>query len=160
MGIIDQPQSSPSTVAVSGADPIQLHHVCVIVRDVDAARFWYANTLGLTVHPTKRNWLLCGPRGAVHLLPCPPWGSNPRPRSGAHLAIHVAELEPVRDRLLAAGTKPYQQSFEWEIREIVSPSDTLDWGLGTLFVDDPDGNTIEFVQAERGIFADHKRDDM
>jgi catechol 2,3-dioxygenase-like lactoylglutathione lyase family enzyme len=145
---------------VGGADLIQLHHVCVIVRDVDAARSWYARTLGLTVHPTKRNWLLCGPRGAVHLLPCPPWGSLPQPRSGAHLAIHVEELEPVRDRLLEVGAKPYQQALDWGIREIVSTSDSLDWGLGTLFVDDPDGNTIEFVQAERGIFAEHERQDM
>lgn len=142
------------------AGPLQLHHVCVVVRDVDAARAWYAENLGLTVHPTKPNWLLCGPRGAVHLLPCPPWGSYPEPRSGAHLAIHVERLEPWRDRLLEAGLKPYQQAFDWGVREIVSSSDTLDWGIGTLFVDDPDGNTIELVQAERGIFAEHRRDDM
>ena len=144
----------------SGADPLQLHHVAVIARDVDAARSWYVENLGVTVHATKPNWLLCGPRGAVHLLPRPPWGSNPEPRSGAHLAIHVERLETARDRLLAAGSMPYQQDLEWNIREITSTSDTLDWGIGTLFVDDPDGNTIELVQAERGIFAAHKRDDM
>ena len=164
MGITEQPQTTPGTgqsaADAAGAEPIQLHHVCVIVRDVDAARSWYADNLGLTVHPTKPNWLLCGPRGAVHLLPCPPWGAEPIPRSGAHLAIHVEQLEAVRDRLLEAGLQPYQQAMDWGIREITSPSDTLDWGIGTLFVDDPDGNTIEFVQAQRGIFAEHRREDM
>jgi catechol 2,3-dioxygenase-like lactoylglutathione lyase family enzyme len=142
------------------AGPLSLHHVCVIVSDVDAARSWYATHLGLSVHPTKPNWLLCGRHGAVHLLPRPPWGAYAPPRSGAHLAIHVEALEPVRDRLLAAGLRPYQQAFDWSIREIESREDVLDWGLGTLFVDDPDGNTIEFVQAQRGIFAEHRRDDM
>ena len=165
MGIIEQPEPSAglseAPVATSGAEPIQLHHVAVIASDVDASRSWYADNLGLTVHATKTNWLLCGPRGAVHLLPEPEWPlGTSESRTGAHLAIHVATLEAVRDRLLEAGLSPYQLDFEFNVRPITSSSDNLDWGVGTLFVDDPDGNMIEFVQAGRGIFAAHKRDDM
>jgi catechol 2,3-dioxygenase-like lactoylglutathione lyase family enzyme len=34
------------------------------------------------------------------------------------------------------------------------PDDPLDFGTGTLFVRDPDGNLVEFLQMRRGIFTE------
>jgi hypothetical protein len=31
--------------------------------------------------------------------------------------------------------------------------DSMEYGLGTLFVDDPDCNVVEFIDVNRGIFA-------
>ena len=35
--------------------------------------------------------------------------------------------------------------------DVTSSNDPLDFGIGTLFVDDPDGNAVEFLQPGRGI---------
>jgi hypothetical protein len=34
-----------------------------------------------------------------------------------------------------------------------SPDDPLDFGVGTLFVRDPDGNLVEFLQLGHGLFT-------
>lgn len=136
----------------------QLHHVGIVTRDFEASLRFYGR-LGLRQHPTKPNWLLAGQRGAVHLLEMGAATESPAPPSPRHLALHVERLESVRDVLLSAGLVPYQLSLDWQRRE-VGADDDLDWGLGTMFVDDPDGNAVEFVQAGRGIFAQHTREDM
>lgn len=37
-------------------------------------------------------------------------------------------------------------------RELTNASD-LNFGIGTVFITDPEGNVIEFMQADRGVFA-------
>ena len=37
-------------------------------------------------------------------------------------------------------------------RELTDASD-LNFGIGTVFITDPEGNVIEFMQADRGVFA-------
>jgi hypothetical protein len=37
-------------------------------------------------------------------------------------------------------------------RELTDASD-LTFGIGTVFITDPEGNVIEFMQADRGVFA-------
>lgn len=40
-----------------------------------------------------------------------------------------------------------------EIRAVADGGDPLDLGIGTLFVADPEGHTIELVAADKGTFA-------
>ena len=58
---------------------------------------------------------------------------------------------------------PVSQRFQWlfsvpfiqaatKRRELTNASD-LTFGIGTVFITDPEGNVIEFMQADRGIFA-------
>jgi hypothetical protein len=55
---------------------------------------------------------------------------------------------------LAHGLRPYQLTVDQAQRhDIVAPGDSLDFGIGTIFVEDPDGNTVEFLQQDRGISA-------
>jgi catechol 2,3-dioxygenase-like lactoylglutathione lyase family enzyme len=42
-----------------------------------------------------------------------------------------------------------------EHRPIGSTDRPLDFGIGTIFVRDPDGNLIEFVEKDRGIFGEY-----
>jgi len=39
----------------------------------------------------------------------------------------------------------------------MAPDDPLDFGTGTLFVRDPDGNLLEFLQMGRGFFTEAVR---
>jgi len=44
--------------------------------------------------------------------------------------------------------------FEGKTKPIDSPEAPLDFGIGTLFVYDPDGNLVEFIQLGSGIFRE------
>ena len=143
-------------VPADGA-PLSLDHVAVVVADADRSRRFYVDVLGFVAHPTKPNWLLIDGHGAVNVLELPDREPRSERYPPAHLAIRVASLEAVRDRLLAAGLVPWQNALDWSSRDITDATTSLDWGIGTLFVLDPDGNGVEFMQAGRGIFAEHLR---
>ena len=135
----------------------ELDHVAINVHDLERAADFYVRVIGLERHATKPNWFLIGGHGAINVLPVLK-GDDPTERyPTAHLAFRVKSLEETRDALLAAGVVPWQNSLQWESRDIVDDSESLDWGIGTLFVRDPDGNGVEFIQAGRGIFAQHPR---
>jgi catechol 2,3-dioxygenase-like lactoylglutathione lyase family enzyme len=135
-----------------------LHHVAIVVQDSPRATRFYVDVLGFRVHPTKPNWLLLDGHGAVHLIERPDREQGSERYPAAHLALRVASLEAVRDRLLAAGLTPWQNGLDWTNRDILDTSASLDWGIGTLFVLDPGGNAVEFIEPGRGIFALHARD--
>jgi catechol 2,3-dioxygenase-like lactoylglutathione lyase family enzyme len=65
----------------------------------------------------------------------------------------VERLESILAILLEAGLSPFQANLKGEQRPIVSRDQPLDFGIGTIFVHDPDGNIVEFVERGRGIFA-------
>ena len=139
-----------------------LHHVSVRYHDEAASRRFYCDVLGFAANPDKTNWL--GWPGAdhqvVHLMPAVGLtnvgvgGMEDRHDLAKHLAFEVERLEPVVDALLAHGHKPFQNGLTADDRtDIVSPGQALDYGIGTVFVLDPGGNVIEFIQRDRGIFA-------
>jgi catechol 2,3-dioxygenase-like lactoylglutathione lyase family enzyme len=140
------------------AVPEALDHVAIPVRDAERARGFYRDVVGLKVHPTKPNWLLIDGHGAVNVLELPDREPGSERYPAAHLAFRVASLEAVRDRLLATGLVPWQNALDWSHRDITDTTTSLDWGIGTLFVLDPDGNGVEFIELGRGIFALHARD--
>ena len=139
------------------ATPLSLDHAAVVVQDAERARRFYVDVLGLEAHPTKPNWLLIDGHGAVNVLELRDRAPRTERYPPAHFALRVASLEAVRDRLLAAGLVPWQNALDWSSRDITDATSSLDWGIGTLFVLDPDGNGVEFIQAGRGIFAEHVR---
>jgi catechol 2,3-dioxygenase-like lactoylglutathione lyase family enzyme len=129
-----------------------LHHVAIAVRDMARAEAFYVGVLGLLPCPAKPNWLSAGHGYDVHLMPL---RSAELPRDAArHFTLEVESLEALTGLLLAHGLHPYQLTVDQaRRRDVASPDDPLDFGIGTIFVEDPDGNTVEFLQADRGISA-------
>jgi catechol 2,3-dioxygenase-like lactoylglutathione lyase family enzyme len=70
-----------------------------------------------------------------------------------HFALRVDRLEDMVTLLLAQGLRPFQATADQkQHRHLTSADDALDFGIGTVFVEDPDGNVVEFVQHGRGVF--------
>jgi catechol 2,3-dioxygenase-like lactoylglutathione lyase family enzyme len=125
----------------------------VAVRDMARAEAFYVGVLGLVPCPAKPNWLSAGRGYDVHLMPLT---SADLPRDPArHFTLEVESLQEVATLLLARGLRPYQLTVDQAQRhDIAAPEDPLDFGIGTIFVEDPDGNTVEFLQPDRGISAE------
>lgn len=134
-----------------------VNHVGIRSLDQERSRRFYVDVLGLVPHPTKTNWLHAADgRFSVHLMP-----GTDRSNDGnddADLARHFAfesdDLEGVVDGLLAAGLKPFQGDITAEHRKALPDSSDLTFGIGTVFVFDPDRNLVEFVDPRRGIFPE------
>jgi glyoxylase I family protein len=120
-------------------DILALHHVSLIVADTARALAFYRDVLGLRVDPARPDlgypgaWLDLGLQ-QIHLLELP----NPDPVAGRpahggrdrHCAFTVRDLDALRQRLDAA-------------RLGYTLSRT---GRRALFVRDPDGNALEFIE--------------
>ena len=128
-----------------------LHHVSITVADMERARAFYEGVLGLRPCPQKMNWLATGDGYSLHLMPA----RTDLPHDPArHLALQVERLEAVVARLLQHGLHPYQLSVTQSGRHLIETADdTLAFGIGTVFIEDPDGNSVEFVQEGRGILG-------
>ena len=130
-----------------------VHHAALAVVDMERMLAFYRDTLSLKQHPDKSNWLFAGRGFALHLMPA----TGPQaPRDPSrHIAFQVENLNDCARFLLAKGLRPYQMSLSMEVFWPTDSGGALDKGIGTLFLDDPEGNTLEFVERHRGIFADY-----
>ena len=123
------------------ADPLicGLHHVTLLVSDIDRALRFYRDLLGLPVDTTRPDlgypgaWLdLCGAQ--LHLMELP----NPDPLTGRpehggrdrHLALCISRLALAEERLRGAG-----------LHYTLSRS-----GRPALFCRDPDQNALELIE--------------
>jgi catechol 2,3-dioxygenase-like lactoylglutathione lyase family enzyme len=130
-----------------------LHHVGVPVENMGRAEAFYVGILGLTPCEKKPNWLFAGDHFSVHLMPSRP--DLGHINAARHFTLEVARLEDVAALLLAHGLRPYQLTVDQAHRhDVISADEALDFGIGTIFVEDPDGNTVEFLQRDRGISAE------
>lgn len=121
----------------------EIHHASLIVADTERSVAFYKGLLGLDVVPERPNlgfpgaWLRIGER-QIHLLELPnPDPVDGRPAHGGrdrHLAMTVSALEPLCQRLDAAG-----------VAYTLSAS-----GRRALFCRDPDGNALEFIETAAG----------
>ncbi len=118
----------------------RIHHVSVLVADVDASLAFYCGVLGLTIDTSRPQlgydgaWLSTGDRQQIHLLCL----ENPDPISGRpahggrdrHIAFETNDYQTVVDQLEDAG-----------ITYTLSRS-----GRRALFCRDPDGNALEIIE--------------
>lgn len=114
--------------------PLGVHHVSINVDDVDAARRFYVDVLGLTERTDRPAfafdgaWLDLGLQ-QVHLIDAPPPAEL-----GQHFAIAVGDLEAVVAELRAKGV------------EVTDPK-----AVGARrqsFLHDPCGNLVELQAGE------------
>ena len=138
-----------------------LNHVGVRVRDMKAAEAFYVGLLGLKPKPNKPNWLQIGNGQMLHLMPGSDESDEGRDIGdlARHVSLHVDSLEDVVALMLRHGCKPFQAELykpgvgKPGRRSLTDASD-LSYGIGTVFVEDPDGNIVEFIDPSRGIFAE------
>jgi len=115
-------------------------HASLIVADTHRALAFYQGILGLEIDSARPDlgypgaWLRVG-AGQIHLLELP----NPDPVSGRpehggrdrHVAMQLDSIARLKSKLDAAGIE-YTQSKS---------------GRKALFCRDPDGNALEFIEA-------------
>jgi len=111
----------------------RIHHVSILVSDMERAAAWYSSRLGLReiVRPsnfiTPVRWFELGDQ-QVHLIPSEVADAvSPR-----HFAIEVENCEEAKETLRSRGI---------EIRETVPIA-----GAERFFIADPDGNNLEIIQ--------------
>ncbi|QXP92268.1 VOC family protein [Methylococcus capsulatus] len=115
-----------------------LHHVSLLVSDLEASRRFYEGVLELSPSDARPNfdfdgiWYDLGAQ-QIHLmvLPNPDQGTE-RPRHGGrdrHVALAVADWEKLLARLARAGI----------------PHTTSRSGRRAVFCRDPDGNAVELI---------------
>lgn len=123
----------------------QALHVAILVSDLAQAKKFYGEVLQLEASPRSLTfaglWYQIG-AFQLHLIhhegwrsPCPrsdKWGRNP------HIALQVADLDAVKDKLIALDY-PIQLSSS---------------GRAALFTQDADGNVIELSQAPQDANRD------
>src|SRR5690606_35573127 len=124
----------------------------LVVKDRDVAKGFYVGVLGLEKVPGRPAWLKLNATNAIHLIPL---GSglpeHPHHRY-RHVALQTTDLRAVLNLLLDHGIRVFQSDFQGNERTITEHDSPLDFGTGSLFVLDPDSNTLEFLQLGHGIF--------
>lgn len=118
-----------------------LHHVSILVTDLERAKTFYKDVLGLeptTRPPLTSNgvWYQIGD-AQIHLIQYPEKALKPRPidTSDAHFALRVDDYDKTVARLKELNVP------------IVERPDSLT-GWPQVYCQDPDGNVIE-LNAER-----------
>lgn len=131
-----------------------INHVGLVVTDLSRSREFFIGALGLHQHTRRATWFIAG-RCTLHLIEIPEAGDDRSLyRSVQHVALQVDDLNDMLAQLLHAGLAPFQLDFEGNEMPVDDPASPLEFGVGTLFVRDPDGNLIELIQLGRGIFKD------
>jgi catechol 2,3-dioxygenase-like lactoylglutathione lyase family enzyme len=109
-------------------------------------------------HHQVDSWFVVNERSTVHLIEIPEAEAGESLyHEVQHVALQVPDLRKVLRILLEDGWKPFQMDFEGEERRVERAEDPLDFGIGTLFVYDLDGNLLEFLEEGRGLFTEDMR---
>lgn len=124
-----------------GSNPLvaeDLHHVSLSVTDLDRAKRFYSDVLGLNEVPRPAfdfpgAWYVVGDRQLhliVHTTPRTLRGTTEIDGRDGHFAMRVEDYDAALEHLRAHGV---------EVRE--RPTNPTPWAQ--LYVTDPDGNVIE-----------------
>lgn len=129
----------PSTIQVQG-----IHHTAVIVTDVERARRFYGDVLGLQEIPRPHfdfggAWYRVGEHQELHLIVYPDArtvrGTTAIDGRDGHFAMRVASYRATLEQLRSRGIA---------CREL--PDNPTQWAQ--IYVTDPDGNVVE-LNADR-----------
>jgi catechol 2,3-dioxygenase-like lactoylglutathione lyase family enzyme len=132
-----------------------INHVCLVVRDQAASEKFYVGVMGLKRHHKVKSWFALTPNSTLHLVEIPEASADGSLyHEIQHFALEVTDLRVVLKTLLSERLSPFQMDFEGNQRQVGKETDSLDFGIGTLFVNDPDGNLVEFVQLGQGVFKE------
>ena len=122
-----------------------IHHVSILVTDMERAVGFYSQVLGLEeiVRPsnfqTPVRWFTLGAQ-QIHLIPSDePDSSSPR-----HFAIHVDDCAAARDYFTGKGVPPIET-------EPIA-------GADRFFIADPDGNHVEIIHFSREWSAESEKE--
>jgi catechol 2,3-dioxygenase-like lactoylglutathione lyase family enzyme len=133
----------------------KINHVCLVVRDLKRAKEFYIKVLGLTQHKRVDSWLHMTPGAALHLVEIPEAGVDKTLyHEVQHFAVEVSSRTEAAQTLLKKGHKPFQMDFEGKVKTITKPNSALDFGIGTVFCNDPDGNLVEFIEIGTGVYKE------
>ncbi len=131
-----------------------INHVGLVVKDLEAAERFYVDVLGLKRHHIRPSWFVLNAASTLHLIPLADAAAvDPPHHAYRHVALQVPDLRAVLRLLLAGKVRVSQVDFSGDERDVTSLDDPLNFGVGSLFVRDPDGNLIEFLQLGHGIFT-------
>jgi catechol 2,3-dioxygenase-like lactoylglutathione lyase family enzyme len=132
-----------------------INHICVVVKDQREAEKFYVDVLGLQRHPKVSSWFRLNDYATLHLVHIPEAEADDSLyHEIQHVALEVSNLTSVLSLLLSHHLAPFQMDFEGNTHNVSSKSDPLTFGIGTIFVRDPDGNLIEFIEVGHGIFKE------
>lgn len=119
----------------------KLLHATMLVEDLDKARRFYEQVLGLSANPSRPEmsfsgvWYDLGPQQQLHLMRLPnPEAGLQRPLNGGrdrHIAFAVDDLSALMHKLEGAG-------MEYKLSQT---------GRRALFCRDPDDNALEFIES-------------
>jgi glyoxylase I family protein len=110
-----------------------IHHVSILVSDMERSVAWYREVLGLNEVKRPSNfvtpvrWFELGEQ-QIHLIPA----DHPDAVSPRHFALHVDDCQAARETLAGRGV---------ELQETVPIA-----GADRFFIADPDGNNLELIQ--------------
>jgi catechol 2,3-dioxygenase-like lactoylglutathione lyase family enzyme len=110
-----------------------IHHSSIVVTDMERARHFYRDILGLKEVERPANfvtpvaWFEVGDEH-VHLIP----SLHPDTQSPRHFALHVEDARAAREHLRSQGVA---------VEETVPIP-----GADRFFIRDPDGNQIELIE--------------
>ena len=144
-----------------------LRHVCLLAPDLDAAKDFYGNALGLAqADPQRPHVFQVASDFEIHLCsePSPlenvsdptgwpfsfsslPVVQDSQARHINHFALLIDDLAAVRDQLLDHGLTIFQMDEDGNRRDVSDKADSLNFGIGSLFTYDPAGNLIELGTA-------------
>jgi len=120
---------------------LRLHHVSLIIEDLDRSLAFYQEVLGLEVDPGRPDlgypgaWLTLPGQQQVHLMQLVnPGKDSTRPEHGGrdyHVAFAVSSIAQISESLNGLDI-PFTQSKS---------------GRKALFCRDPDGNALEFIES-------------
>jgi DNA-binding transcriptional MerR regulator/predicted enzyme related to lactoylglutathione lyase len=130
------PATPPSTALLGPLTAVQL-----FVSDLDRARRFYGEQLGLTVLSTAPRWLILD-AGAVHVIveAVDPDDEDDPGAVGRFLGVSfaVTGMAEVWDELARRGVTPH------------APPTRQSWGGILAHIADPDGNVVTLVEYPRG----------